>query len=300
VTTDGADRLCGYSPLIDVRARELTDVDDHRLADHVRTCDACSAELRDVTRLVGILAGLPAPERRRTWTSASSSPPSRIASVATTSALARGPADPHLSGSRSNHRDARCHHSHGRLARWRIRVRRSRLHHPDCTIRSPGWYSRSRSDPTLAPTPELTAAPAHQGDPSAGGDRRDRCRPWPSVEPSPDATPSPTATPSATPEATPEPTVSAEPSPMPNPDRGAEADASTDANADSIPDTRRDGGVRYIAVTHGAGARRAVPGLPEGCWKQSFVSRDPRTEGGPDSGPTRGSDQSLQTGGFTP
>lgn len=50
-------------PLIDAYlVDELSDADGARLAAHLRTCAACSAELGGATRVIGLLAALPEPE----------------------------------------------------------------------------------------------------------------------------------------------------------------------------------------------------------------------------------------------
>jgi hypothetical protein len=223
-TADAARPDCAaIRPLIDAFVLgELTEVDDHRLADHVRTCDACSAELRDVTRLVGILAGLPAPEptpdlderivlaaledrqRRQHQRSWRADLPILIfrGAARTTGTLVVTVLTVALLGG------AFVFAAAGFITQTAQSVRPSGTVAPEVT-------------PTLAPTPELTAAPTAPPTQGTPAPVVIVVTPVPtlapSVEPSADATPSPTPTPSATPEATPEPTASAEPSPTPTP-----------------------------------------------------------------------------------
>ena len=209
---------------------DLSDVDDRRLADHVRGCAACAEELRGVTKVIGLLNGLPTPEptpglderiilaaledrrRRHEQVSWRADLPRLIfrGAARTTGTLVVTILSVALLGGAFV------------FAAAGFITQTAQIRPPDGTV-------RPEVTPTLAPTPELTAAPTASPAQGTPAPVVIVVTPVPTVEPTleptseatptPTPTPTPTvsATPSATPELTPEPTASAEPTPTPTP-----------------------------------------------------------------------------------
>jgi len=211
-------------PLIDAYlVDDLGDADGRRLADHLRGCAACSAELGGATRLVNLLAALPAPEaaadlderlilaaiadrrrrhEHRSWLADLPTLIFRGAARTTATLVATIVTVAILGG-------AFVFAVSGFIAQTTQNL-------------PPGGTVEPEVTPTLAPTPNIAAAPTKT--PAAAS-------PTPAVAVTPVPTPPPTATP--TPAATPTPTP--EPTPAPTPVATAQPTAGSTASPEPTP-----------------------------------------------------------------
>ncbi len=208
-------------PLLDAYLLDgLGEADGRRLAGHLRTCAACAAELGGATRVIGLLAALPAPD-----------PTPDLDERIILAAIA----------------DRRRRHEHRSwLADLPVLIFRGAARTTGTLVvtivtiallggafvfAAANFFSYTALDftpratvtpevtPTLAPTPEQTAVPTAPPTPGTPTPVvivvTPAPTPEPTVEPTPQPTPSPTQV--ATPEPTPEPTASPEPTPSPTP-----------------------------------------------------------------------------------
>ncbi len=221
-STDGAALDCAIAhPLINAYLLgDLGDADGRRLADHLRTCPACSAELGGATRIIGLLAALPTPEptrdlderiilaaiadrrRRHERLSWLSDLPILIfrGAARTTATLVVTIVTVALLGG------AFVFAAAGFIAQTAQNLPPSGTVSPEVT-------------PTVAPTPDQTAVPTAPPTPGTPTPVVIVVTPAPTAEPSVEPSPSPSPPPThvATPEPAAEPTASPEPTPSPTP-----------------------------------------------------------------------------------
>jgi hypothetical protein len=218
-------------PLIDAYLlAELNDADGRRLANHVRTCVGCAAELGGATRVVGLLATLPTPNpapdlderiilaaiadrqhrhEQRSWLSGLPALVLRGA-MRTTGTLIVTVVAVALLGS------VFVFAASGFIAQT------AQLFPPSGTV-------APEVTPTLAPTHEQTAAPT-------ASPTQETPEPV-VVVPTPSSTPEATVAPTASPSLSPSPTVVAtpEPTPTPTPSESTEPSPTPSATAEPTP-----------------------------------------------------------------